>query len=78
MCRFVQHTNLAIKKLQAAEHEWKSLSLAHKSKARCRAKLVKSTEEAAMRLFEVRYPGGPAAMEEMQAKTERAHEGRDD
>ena len=68
MCFHLQHKNIAIKRLQAAEHEWKSLPLADKRNSRFQARLVKSTEDAAMSLYQVRYPSGPLAMEERWVK----------
>ena len=72
----MQHKNIAIKKLQAADQEWKSLPPTEKRNPHYKAKLVSVTEEAAMGLHLVRYPSGPQAMLE-HSWDERAREDDD-
>jgi hypothetical protein len=66
--RKLEINNIGIKRLQAAELEWKSLPFAEKRDPRAKEKLVQQTEQAIMELANSRYPTGSAAVEASRSK----------
>ena len=73
----VEIKNIGIKRLQAAEREWKSLPFAEKRDPKAKDKLVQQTEQAIMELPEARYPTGRIVVKTGRSEDPRSTDGND-